>query len=674
MLLLLLTFAGADDHRWLESPKTERVETWRSERTAETAAWLEPDRLEWATQTLRDYTQASREAWRSPSDVRGEVILWRVSRQLPPTPEDDEDARFESWLELTDLQQQPLLVLPEIDGRQRTDPLCGLRLLPEGQGLVWGRREFNHKKPMDNPCEMVWTDLSSGETKPVAILHAPYGATNQLVDGRLLMADNYKKSATLGWLDLASGTYDITLRRNGDLYPFVANDGSITAIHGKGKRRRRYKLRYRDATAWTKIPRKTSAFISFKEDRIWAFSYREVLERGQRRLAYFSPNETNFWDWTQVHVDNDLARWMHVRLWQERMLVSELRGGVQQLYFATQDGHLQELVFEEPLLGVRSRATDGDRLVIWSNTPTSQRLHLMHADESVTELWQREQVEGHTVTEEIFATSEDGTQVPITVVYAKDLRPNGARPVWVHSYGGFRNATAANMSWAQIAFVESGGMVITVHARGGSERGSDWHSQGSGENLAKTFEDVDAGAQWAIDQGWTSRGKIVLSGASNGGLTATATALRDPTRYAGVVTVAGVHDMLRGYTYGPWWGREYGNPRYGKSRARLAAISPAAAEPSEPLPPTFVVTGLGDPTVDPVHAYKLVEQWRNLSGGPILLEELPWPTHLGHLPKKKREQGIRILEEQGEFAYIDSQARELAFITQALDMSFPRGE
>jgi prolyl oligopeptidase len=84
----------------------------------------------------------------------------------------------------------------------------------------------------------------------------------------------------------------------------------------------------------------------------------------------------------------------------------------------------------------------------------------------------------------------------------------------------------------------------------------------------------------------------------------------------------------RGPGFGRWWPAEYGRPRGRPAvQASLRALSPVHNLPAGPLPPLLITTGVEDDTVSPAHSYKLAAAWRDLPGGPVLLNVHPTRTH-----------------------------------------------
>ena len=80
------------------------------------------------------------------------------------------------------------------------------------------------------------------------------------------------------------------------------------------------------------------------------------------------------------------------------------------------------------------------------------------------------------VTEQLEATSKDGTKVPYFVVHRKDMRYDGSNPTLLYGYGGFEVSMTPNYS-ASLGklWLERGGVYVLANIRGGGEFGPAWH-------------------------------------------------------------------------------------------------------------------------------------------------------------------------------------------------------
>ena len=120
--------------------------------------------------------------------------------------------------------------------------------------------------------------------------------------------------------------------------------------------------------------------------------------------------------------------------------------------------------------------------------------------------------------ERVWATMRDGTKVPISIVYRRDLDRTQPQPLYLYGYGSYGISMPAAFSSTRVSLLNRGVIYAIAHIRGGGELGEEWRDAGRMEKKMNTFTDfVDCG-QWLVDQHWTTPSRMVTSGGSAGGL------------------------------------------------------------------------------------------------------------------------------------------------------------
>ncbi len=210
-------------------------------------------------------------------------------------------------------------------------------------------------------------------------------------------------------------------------------------------------------------------------------------------------------------------------------------------------------------------------------------------------------------TEQFFATSKDGTQVPYFVTRNKDL--TGPAPTVLYGYGGFE--VALTPSYAPnfgLLWLDRGGVFVVANIRGGGEFGPAWHQAAVQEHRQKAYDDFQAVAEDLLKRGITTRKQLGIMGGSNGGLLVSANMVERPDLFAAVVCQVPLIDMIR-YTQigaGASWIAEYGDPADAKAREWILKYSPYQnVSADKTYPPVFFVTATSDDRVTPVHARKM---------------------------------------------------------------------
>jgi prolyl oligopeptidase len=245
-------------------------------------------------------------------------------------------------------------------------------------------------------------------------------------------------------------------------------------------------------------------------------------------------------------------------------------------------------------------------------------------------------------TKQVFATSKDGTRVPMFISHKRGLVLDGTAPTLLYAYGGFNISLMPEFSPSHVMWMEMGGVYAQASLRGGGEYGEAWHEAGTRVRKQNVFDDFISLAEWLITNQYTSPAKLAISGGSNGGLLVAACELQRPDLFGAVVAQVGVMDMLRfdKFTIGWAWKEEYGSPS--EDEAEFAAIykySPLHnIRPGGSFPATLITTGDHDDRVYPAHSFKYTAALQAAQSGPnpILIRVETRAGHGAGMPLSKR--------------------------------------
>jgi prolyl oligopeptidase len=217
------------------------------------------------------------------------------------------------------------------------------------------------------------------------------------------------------------------------------------------------------------------------------------------------------------------------------------------------------------------------------------------------------------VVEQHFATSKDGTKVPYFLVHRKDLK--GPVPAYMHAYGGFELAQTPTYlinepyrsGPAALYWVEEGNAYVLANIRGGGEYGPAWHDAALREKRQNAYDDLYAVAEDLVKAGITSKGRIAVSGRSNGGLMASVAITQRPDLFGAAIIGSPLTDMKR-FSHllaGASWMGEYGNPDVPADWAFISKYSPYQnIRTGVHYPTPFIYTSTRDDRVHPGHARK----------------------------------------------------------------------
>jgi len=210
-------------------------------------------------------------------------------------------------------------------------------------------------------------------------------------------------------------------------------------------------------------------------------------------------------------------------------------------------------------------------------------------------------------TRALFATSKDGTRVPFFLTSKKGLPRDGRNPAMLYGYGGFSISVLPFYRSDVPAWLELGGMFVSVNLRGGAEYGEAWHKAGALERKQNVFDDFIAVAEHLVRERYTSPDRLGIMGGSNGGLLVGAVMEQRPDLFAVAMPAVGVMDMLRydQFTGGKLWATEYGSSSDPRQFAFLIQYSPLHnLRPGTCYPATLVTTADHDDRVVPSHSFK----------------------------------------------------------------------
>jgi oligopeptidase B len=206
-------------------------------------------------------------------------------------------------------------------------------------------------------------------------------------------------------------------------------------------------------------------------------------------------------------------------------------------------------------------------------------------------------------SERTYATAPDGVKVPVSLVYKKDLKLDGSRPMLLNAYGSYGIPSNVTFSSARLSLLDRGVVFALAHIRGGGDLGKEWHDQGRMMSKKNTFTDFIACAEHLIKAGYTSKDRFVITGASAGGLLMGAVLNMRPDLFKAAVVGVPFVDVINTelddtlpLTAGEW--EEWGNPVKSKENFDyMLSYSPYDNVGAKAYPAMLVKTSLNDSQV-----------------------------------------------------------------------------
>ena len=205
-------------------------------------------------------------------------------------------------------------------------------------------------------------------------------------------------------------------------------------------------------------------------------------------------------------------------------------------------------------------------------------------------------------SERLMATANDGTKIPISLVYKKGIDRNGSNPLWLTGYGSYGYAYPVTFSSIRLSLLDRGFVFAIAHIRGGEEMGRKWYEDGKFLHKKNTFTDFIACAEHLIAENWTNSDRLVISGGSAGGLLMGAVVNERPDLFKAVVADVPFVDVLTTIldtslplTILEW--EEWGDPKDPKYYEYIKSYSPYDNVTPQDYPAMLITAGLNDSRV-----------------------------------------------------------------------------
>lgn len=245
----------------------------------------------------------------------------------------------------------------------------------------------------------------------------------------------------------------------------------------------------------------------------------------------------------------------------------------------------------------------------------------------------------HLTSEEVEVKSADGTLVPLSIVYRKDLPRDGSAAALLQGYASYGSAQTPYFWPIGLAWVDRGNVLAECHARGGGARGKAWHEAGIKANKERGIEDFIACAEYLVANRFTSASRLTGTGTSSGGLLIGGAITRRPDLFTAALVRVPVANLMRFESTegGPANVPEYGTLANAEDARFMLASDPYHRVKDGTRYPALVVTGgMHDVRVPVWQPAKFVARMQKAStGGPVLFRV---ETGAGHGLGSRRSQ------------------------------------
>jgi oligopeptidase B len=227
-------------------------------------------------------------------------------------------------------------------------------------------------------------------------------------------------------------------------------------------------------------------------------------------------------------------------------------------------------------------------------------------------------------SERIWSQSEDGTKIPISLVYKKGLIKNNKNPLLLYGYGSYGNTIDPYFSISRLSLLDRGFVFAIAHVRGSEYMGREWYDEGKLLKKTNTFKDFISCTKHLISEGYTNTNQTYAYGGSAGGLLMGSVINMEPELYNGIIAAVPFVDVLTTMldetiplTTGEY--DEWGNPNNEEFYNYILSYSPYDNVKKMKYPNLLVTTGLFDSQVQYWEPAKWVAKLRELKVGENLL-------------------------------------------------------
>ncbi len=258
----------------------------------------------------------------------------------------------------------------------------------------------------------------------------------------------------------------------------------------------------------------------------------------------------------------------------------------------------------------------------------------------------------------LYATANDGTQIPISLVRRKNMPQDQPAPTLLYGYGSYGASIDPSFNANRFSLVDRGMTFAIAHVRGGGEMGRAWYEDGKFLAKKNTFTDFIACAEHLITEGYTTPAQLVAEGRSAGGLLMGAITNMRPDLFAGIVAGVPFVDVINTMldpsiplTVIEW--EEWGDPNDPVYYDYMKSYSPYDNVEAKAYPNILATAGLNDPRVQYWEPAKWVAKLRKIrtDDNRLLLKTNMGAGHGGS---------------SGRFDYLEEVAFDYAFLLDVL--------
>ena len=647
----------ADPYRWLEESESAEVRTWTDEQNA--------------------YTRKALDALPGRESLRGQVKdLLQIGYVSPPTVRTTKNGPlryFHTRREGT--QNQPTLYVRDgVSGKDRvlidasslsedgTTALDWWFPSRDGALLAWGRSESGSEE-----STLLVRDVATGKDLPEKIEHTRHASVAWLPDGKSFYYSRYPDAGTVAPGDekYFSKIYLHVLGQDPKTDKLIFGEGRektdtpIVSVSPDGRRLAvRVHMGWDKSEVWVKDLAKPDAasstgWVAVAKD---AHAIFEPIPRNDRLYVQTNDGAPRYKLYAVEYDKPERAAWKEVLPEGQDVLddVVIVKNEIISTYMHEASTRIERFGFDGksrgpvalPSIGTAglSGAWDGEEaFVSFTSYVVPAQVHRVDLRPRAAgtppvklEPWEKVGAKfsaNDIEVERLYATSKDGTKVPMFVISRKGTKREGTNPTILYGYDGFNVKQTPGFSARALASVNRGAVWVTAILRGGGELGEDWHKAGMLEKKQNVFDDFIACAETVVKEKITTADRLGVIGGSNGGLLVATVVTQRPELFRAGLSLVPLTDMVRyqRFRIAKLWIPEYGDPEKASDFKFLYAYSPYHhVRDGARYPSMLFTTAESDSRVDPMHARKMTARLQEAQQDPTRPIFIRVETKAGH--------------------------------------------
>lgn len=345
------------------------------------------------------------------------------------------------------------------------------------------------------------------------------------------------------------------------------------------------------------------------------------------KLMECDEENTNSENWKEVIAHRDDVLIESIEVFNNFLVIDERKGGLTQFRVMDQINKNEHVIDmgEESYMAYMSTNVDFDTNLFrfgFTSLKTPSTIFDYNLESKTKDIKKVQAViGGHNpeeyTTKRVEAKAEDGTMIPMSIVYKNGTELNGKNPTLLYGYGSYGHVVDPSFSPARLSLLDRGFVFAIAHIRGGEDLGRHWYEDGKMLNKINTFTDFISCGEFLIKQNYTNSEKLCAMGGSAGGLLMGAIINLKPQIWKAAIAAVPFVDVVTTMlddtiplTTGEY--DEWGNPNDEEYYKYILSYSPYDQIEAKDYPALLVTTGLHDSQVQYWEPAKWVAKLRAL--------------------------------------------------------------